>query len=107
MILASRSSKKSFADKEKSTYENTAAWLSAYLGYVAQHMVPISAQAFKAQPDSNVPLWERLLGTQPAGMKYTDPERLESVKEYFGKRDWKAKERADAKEKAKYEGVNP
>ena len=95
------------SDPEKSAYENTLRWLEPYLKTVGQAFVPISMKnAFKRQPDSNISIPEKILGVQSAGQKYTQPEQLENTLRFLKDRDYKTKERLDAREKEKYGGTD-
>ena len=88
--------------------ENVPSWLSAHLNNVVQSFVPITAKQLMRGKGSDTGLSsaESVMGMQPAGMRYTDPERLDQILRQRGAREWKAKERFDARQSAKYGGTD-
>ena len=96
------------SDPNKSWMENVPSWLSAHLNNVVQSFVPITAKQLMRGKGSDTGLSsaESVMGMQPAGMRYTDPERLDQILRQRGAREWKAKERFDARQSAKYGGTD-
>ena len=96
------------ADDPSAPYEMTAPdWLKAYMQHVASKMVPISVRDLSRgeKVGSNLTMVERLLGMQPGGRKYVDPEGLEAYKRYREMKDWRKKEAYDERQESYYGGV--
>lgn len=90
-------------------YEQSApAWLNAYMKHVASKFVPISIRDLSrgGKEGSNVTTVERLLGIQPGGRKYVDPEGLKAYNRYRKLKEWQNKERFDARQESYYGGVD-
>lgn len=94
---------------------NTPAWLLAYFNHVGSKMVPISVRdmeigpygipQFRHKVGSNLTGPERLLGIQPGGQKYVDPEGLKALERYRELKGWRSKEAFDARQESYYGGI--
>ena len=95
------------ADPEKSWQENVPSWLTAHMQNIAQSFVPISLRQLSRGPGATTGLSraETVMGMQSAGMRYTDPERLDSILRQKIDREWKAKERFDRRQQERYGGT--
>lgn len=94
------------SDPSKTPTNNISSWLGPYIEHVANAFEPISvSQVFKTQPKSNIPLWERIMGTQAASSKYADPEKYEKNRLFYGNRDYQRRLKLEDKEKQKYGGM--
>jgi hypothetical protein len=72
--------------------------------YALDAATPISlGQSNKAKTGSGLNPFERFVGIRPAPRYITDPEGVKAKKEKYGRRDWKAKQRTDAKMQGQYE----
>jgi hypothetical protein len=93
-------------DKDAGWQQNVPPWLAAHFKHIVEALGPISVKDLMKgrEPGSNIPGWERALGTRPAGMALTEPERLEAIKEKKSLSEHRKKERSEAKEKARYGG---
>lgn len=93
-------------DKDAGWQQNVPPWLAAHFKHVVDALGPISVKDIMKgrEPGSNIPGWERALGTRPAGLGLTEPDRLEAIKEKKSLTEHRKKERADAREKARYGG---
>jgi hypothetical protein len=81
-------------------------WLPEYFGFVGENISPISIREFSKgrMEGSNISPAEQFMGLRPAGMRFTDPERYQSMNKYRAQKDWRKKLKYDAKQKA-YRGV--
>lgn len=89
-------------------FEATApAWLQAYLKHVGSKVVPISIRDISRgeKVGSNLTMGERLLGMQPGGRKYIDPDGLKAYERYRKLKDWRSKEAFDARQETYYGGT--
>ncbi len=77
-------------------------WLKAYFNFAGQKVVPISLQQ-RAMRGTGISGAERLLGLQPAGRQYVDPEGYTAMRERAKQKTWRSKMRHDIIEKSKYE----
>lgn len=96
------------AEDPGAPYEETVPeWLKAYMLHVGSKLVPISMRDVSRgeKQGSNLTFGERLLGMQPGGRKYIDPQGLKSYKRYRELRDWRSKEAFDARQESYYGGT--
>jgi hypothetical protein len=76
--------------------------MQAYMNHIAQAYVPITAKAVTGRrKGTNISTAERLgLGFQPAGQKWTAPERAKLLKLKRERDEWKRKERYERRQKS-------
>lgn len=61
-------------------------WITAWAKHIGEAFVPIPISGMASKPPgSNIGAAESVMGARPAGMQYTDPERLEAAKKGLGK----------------------
>lgn len=90
-------------------FEETAPpWLLAYMKHVGSKLVPISVRDLSRgeKQGSNLTVGERMLGIQPGGRKYVDPEGMKSYDRYRKLKDWQIKGAYDARQESYYGGVD-
>lgn len=82
-------------------------WLKAYFMHVGSKLVPISIRDVSRgeKLGSNLTVGERLLGMQPGGRKYVDPQGLKAYERYRKLKDWRSKEAFDARQEGYYGGT--
>ncbi len=94
--------------EEGTPYERSVPeWLKAYMLHVGEKFVPISLRDLSRgdKVGSNLTMGERLLGMQPGGRKYVDPEGLKAWKRYRELKAWRNKEAFDARQETYYGGT--
>jgi hypothetical protein len=82
-------------------------WLRAYLGLVTENVIPISVRELRKgqlQGTAISPA-EQLMGLRAAGRRFTDPEGYKALKEYREMKDWRKKQKYDARQQNLYGGV--
>lgn len=95
------------ASQYNPAYQNVLLGIEYYLKNVADSITPISIKQFgKVSSQSNISMAEQLLGIRPAGMKYTNPEKLEQIRRYMEQKAWQQKLKHDITEQRKYQGVD-
>jgi hypothetical protein len=61
-------------------------WITSWAKHIGEAFVPIPISGMASKPPgSNIGAAESVMGARPAGMQYTDPERLEQAKKGLGK----------------------
>lgn len=82
-------------------------WLKAYMLHVGSKLMPISVRDLSRgeKIGSNITFGERLLGMQPGGRKYVDPQGLKAYERYRKLKDWSRKESFDARQETYYGGT--
>lgn len=88
-------------------YEQTVpAWLKAYFGLAAENFSPITMRDFMqgSKIGTNLTAPERVLGMQPAGRRFTDPEGYEHSKRRRERLDWRKKQKYDIRQQNIREG---
>jgi hypothetical protein len=88
--------------------QNAPAWLNAYMKHVASKFVPISVHDYMRgqKVGTNITVGERMLGIQPGGRKFVDPEGLEAYNRYRKLKEWRSKESFDARQESYYGGTD-
>lgn len=88
--------------------ESAPAWLNAYMGHVAGKVTPISMRDLMRgeKQGTNLTVGERLLGMNPGGRKYVDPEGMKAYKRYRELKDWNSKKAFDDRQDSYYGGVD-
>lgn len=94
--------------EEGTPYERSVPmWLEAYFKHIGEKFIPMSLRDISKgeKIGSNLTFGERLLGMQPGGRKYVDPEGLKAWKRYRDMKEWRKKESYDARQESYYGGT--
>ena len=77
-----------------------------YAEHAISNLTPFSFRnaARGQRRGSNISTFETLMGSQPAGRWLTDPAGTAHMRERLGRKEWKAKTRADARDASRYKG---